>query len=133
MLSMHSCNTSKPEDEFSPALTAAAATMQSGVISTPVLSASTPTHIPVQTTIMPTGPCSAAANVNSINIRRTPSGDIIGCCLAKGEKVEIREIDGNGQWALISGIDCPSHQGWVKLRLLKTTGECSLLSATPQN
>ena len=71
--------------------------------------------------------------MNSVNMRRSPSGDIIGCCLSAGEDVEIQKVDEKGEWALIEGIERPSHQGWVKLSLLNITGDCDLVSETPQN
>lgn len=127
------CGIVEPKENINPALTSAAATIATGSSNDHVL----PTIQPAQPQT-PTGtprpePCKAEARVNSVNMRRSPSGDIIGCCLSAGEDVEIQKVDEKGEWALIEGIERPSHQGWVKLSLLKITGDCDLLSATPQN
>ncbi len=68
--------------------------------------------------------CRAESIQNSINMRRTPNGDIIGCCLARGEAVEILDVDDSGEWVLIEGIEKPTHRGWVKLSLLEISGDC---------
>ena len=127
------CGIAVPKENINLALTSAAATIASGSSNEQAL----PTLPPVQT-LAPTstprpGPCKAEARVNSVNMRRSPSGDIIGCCLSAGENVEIQKVDEKGEWALIEGIERPAHQGWVKLSLLNITGDCAMISATPQN
>jgi hypothetical protein len=121
-----------PQENINPALTSAAATIEGGSFN----SSSTPTNTPAQTQIPSITPkpepCKAESKVNSVNLRNSPSGGIIGCCLAAGEDVEIQKVDEKGEWVLIKGIDRPSHQGWVKLSLLNITGDCDLVSVPQQ-
>lgn len=75
--------------------------------------------------------CWAESTDNNINIRSGPGGGIIGCCLAKGEDVEIFSIDGSGKWALIEGIEKPAHKGWVSVRYLNISGDCQMVETIP--
>lgn len=127
------CGIVEPKENINLALTSAAATITSGSSNGQVLPTLPPTPTQAPTTSPRPGPCKAESRVNSVNIRRSPSGDIIGCCLSAGEDVEIQKVDEKGEWALIEGIERPSHQGWVKLSLLNITGDCDLVSETTQN
>ena len=71
--------------------------------------------------------CLAESRNDSVNIRNAPSGNIIGCCLAKGERVEIQLVDFSDEWALIKGIEKESHLGWVKASFLKPIGICKMI------
>ncbi len=126
------CGISEPKENINPALTSAAATITGGSTNGQLIPTlpPAPTLAPVSTATL--GPCKAESRVNSVNMRRNPSGDIIGCCLSAGEDVAIQKVDEKGEWALIVGIERPSHQGWVKLSLLNISGDCGLIStATP--
>ena len=127
------CGIVEPKENINLALTSAAATVASGSSYNQELPTLPPAPSEAPTTTPRPGPCKAESRLNSINMRRNPSGDIIGCCLSAGEDVEIQKVDEKGEWALIEGIKRPSHQGWVKLSLLKITGDCDLVSATQQN
>jgi len=127
------CVISEPKENINPALTSAAATIESGTNNNQLLPTLPPIPTQTPTSTVKSGPCKAESKINSVNMRRNPSGDIIGCCLSAGEIVEIEKVDGKGEWALIEGIEKPSHQGWVKLSLLKITGDCGLAPALPQN
>lgn len=118
-----------PTSEFFPALTSAAATSQSGLSGNPthIQASSTQTLPPISTTEPQT--CLGKSKQNSINIRNGPSGAIIGCCLAEGENVEIQKFDASGEWALIKGIEKPTHQGWVMFKYLTIIGDCALTPA----
>ena len=61
---------------------------------------------------------------NNINMRRGPDGDIIGCCLADGEELKVRDFSADEEWALIESLEVPAHQGWVDVRFLRLYGEC---------
>ena len=37
-------------------------------------------------------------------VRRTPDGDIIGCCLADGEELKVLEISADKEWARIESL-----------------------------
>jgi len=126
------CGTVEPKDNIDLALTSAAATITSGAPSDLILPTLPPAPTLVPTITASPGTCTAEGRVNSINMRRSPSGDVIGCCLSAGEDVEIQEVDEKGEWALIAGIEKPSHQGWVKMSLLNVTGTCDLVSETLQ-
>ena len=115
------CGVVEPKENINLALTSAAATIASGSSTQQALPTLPPAPTLAATTTPRSGPCKAEARVNSINMRRSPSGDIIGCCLSAGEDVEIQKVDEQGEWALIEGIERPSHQGWVKLSLLNIT------------
>ena len=127
------CGTVAPKENINLALTSAAATIASGSPTVQVLPTLPPAPTLAATSTPRPGPCKAESRVNSVNLRRSPSGDIIGCCLSAGEDVEIQKVDEKGEWALIEGIERPAHQGWVKLSLLNITGDCAQVSATPQN
>jgi len=124
------CGIVEPKENINLALTSAAATIESGPSNNQFLPTIPPAPSQAPTTTPKPGPCKAESRVNSVNMRRSPSGDIIGCCLSAGEDVEIQKVDEKGEWALIEGIARPSHQGWVKLSLLNLTGDCDLVSAT---
>lgn len=119
------CGKAAPVD-FYPALTAAAATNGSGSPNAPQISTQSATQTPQPIITARPEKCLAESKENSINLRRGPSGDIIGCCLARGERLEIQQVDSTGDWALIEGIDRPSHQGWVKLSFLSIIGDCKM-------
>jgi len=119
----------KPPSDFFPALTSAAATSQSGSPGNLMDPTEEPTQTPSPSNTTEPEKCLAESISNNINIRRGPSGDIIGCCLAQSEKVEIQQVDVLGEWALIQGIEKPAHTGWVKLSYLKIMGDCKLLPA----
>lgn len=127
------CGIVEPKENINLALTSAAATIASGSSNNQVLPTIPPAQTQTPTTTPRPEPCKAESRINSVNMRRSPSGDITGCCLSAGEDVEIQKVDETGEWALIEGIERPAHQGWVKLSLLKITGDCDLVSATPQN
>jgi len=127
------CGIMEPKENINPALTSAAATIESGSSNDQLLPTLPPAPTQAPTSTPKPGPCKAESRVNSVNMRRNPSGDIIGCCLSAGEEVKIQKVDEKGEWALIEGIERPSHQGWVKLSLLNITGDCGLVPAIPQN
>ena len=116
----------QPPSDFFPALTAAAATRIVLTSATPSYSTSTPALTPSPLSTGQALECQAEGTMNGINIRRTPGGDIIGCCVGLGEKLEIQKVDPFGEWVLIQGIEKPTHQGWVKLSLLKIIGDCQM-------
>jgi SH3-like domain-containing protein len=124
------CGIVEPKENINLALTSVAATIASGSSNDQILPTLAPTPSQAPTATPKTEPCKAESRVNSVNLRRGPSGDIIGCCLSAGEDVEIQKVDEKDEWALIEGIERPSHQGWVKLSLLNITGDCELVSAT---
>ena len=117
----------KPPSDFFPALTSAAATNQSGSSGNLIDSTEEPSQTPSLNNTTESEKCLAESISNNINIRRGPSGDIIGCCLAQGEKVGIQQVDVLGEWALIQGIEKPAHKGWVKLSYLKIMGDCKMV------
>ena len=124
------CGIAEPKENINLALTSAAATIASGSPNDQVLPTLPPAPTQALTSTPRPGPCKAESRVNSVNLRRGPSGDIIGCCLSAGEDVEIQKVDEKGEWALIEGIERPAHQGWVKLSLLNISGDCEMVSAT---
>jgi len=124
--SLLGCVKTTPSD-FYDALTAVAATSEYQATLNPVPATETPTLTSGPLVTTQPEKCRAESSMDSVNIRSGPSGGIIGCCLAKGEKLEIQQIDPSGEWALIVGSDRPSHQGWVKLSLLKIIGECGMI------
>jgi len=127
------CGIVEPKENINLALTSAAATIASGPSNSQVLPTLPPAPSQAPTTTPNPGPCKTESRINSVNLRRSPSGDIIGCCLSAGEDVEIQKVDEKGEWALIEGLERPSHQGWVKLSLLNISDDCDLVSATPMN
>jgi hypothetical protein len=70
------------------------------------------------------GECLAEVTQNNINMRISPDGGIIGCCLADGERVKVFEISADEKWARIEGIEKPGHNGWVDTRFLLMSGAC---------
>lgn len=118
-----------PPSDLSPALTAAAASNNNGAAVSTAVSTEAQTEMPRPTGTPQQENCRAESIQNSINMRRTPNGDIIGCCLARGEEVEILEVDDSGEWALIEGIEKPAHRGWVKLSLFEISGNCENMPA----
>jgi len=125
-ISLMGCVKTSPSD-FYDALTAVAATVEYRSTLNPVPATETTTLTPGPLATTRPEKCLAESSIDSVNIRSGPSGGIIGCCLGKGEKLEIQQIDLSGQWALIVGLDRTSHQGWVKLSLLKIIGECGMI------
>ena len=108
-------------NEVALALTVAAVQTENaaGVVTQPTLAPSpTPADTPTP------GECLAEVTQNNINMRRTPDGDIIGCCLADGEELKVRDFSGDKEWALIESLDVPAHRGWVDVRFLRLYGEC---------
>ena len=70
------------------------------------------------------GECLAEVTQNNINMRRTPDGDIIGCCLADGEELKVFEVSADDEWARIESLEVPAHTGWVDTRFLLMSGAC---------
>jgi hypothetical protein len=70
------------------------------------------------------GECLAEVTQNNINMRISPGGGIIGCCLADGERVKVFEISADEEWVRIEGIEKPGHNGWVDTRFLLMSGAC---------
>jgi hypothetical protein len=110
-----------PDPVNEVALTVAAVQTENadGVQTQPTLAPSpTPADTPTP------GECLAEVTQNNINMRRTPDGDIIGCCLADGERVKVFEVSADDKWARIEGIEKPGHRGWVDTRFLLMSGGC---------
>jgi SH3-like domain-containing protein len=108
-------------NEVALALTVAAVQTENaeGTVMQPSL---TPSLTPADT---PTpGECLAEVTQNNINMRRGPDGDIIGCCLADGEELKVRDFSADEKWARIEGIEKPGHNGWVDTRFLLMSGAC---------
>jgi hypothetical protein len=70
------------------------------------------------------GECLAEVTQNNINMRRTSDGDIIGCCLADGEELKVRDFSADRKWAQIESLEVPTHRGWVDVRFLRLYGDC---------
>lgn len=115
-----------PTSDFFPALTSAAATRESSSLSTPTYRLEATVQTPPPTSMTEPETCRGKSKQNSINIRNGPSGAIIGCCLAEGENVEIQQFDASGEWALIKGIEKPTHQGWVMIKYISIIGDCEM-------
>jgi hypothetical protein len=108
-------------NEVALALTVAAVQTENaaGTVTQPTLSPSlTPAATPTP------GECLAEVTQNNINMRRAPEGDIIGCCLAAGEELKVRDFSADREWALIESLDVPAHRGWVDTRFLRLYGDC---------
>ena len=84
----------EPPSDFFPALTAAAATMQSGLSGSPTALTETATQTPISTTEPAKVPGRKPEQQRQYPQRA--SWSIIGCCLALGENVEIQQIDSSG-------------------------------------
>jgi hypothetical protein len=116
-----------PQKDFRPALTASAVALNPQSTNIPKV-AGTATLRP-RPTNTPRAFCWGEGKDNGINIRRSPGGDIIKCCIGKGEDLRVTMIDGSGKWALVEGIDRPDHQGWAALSYIKLAGDCSTVLA----
>jgi PIN domain nuclease of toxin-antitoxin system len=108
-------------NEVALALTVAAVQTENaaGTVTQPTLA---PSPTPVDT---PTpGECLAEVTQNNINMRRDPEGVIIGCCLADGEELKVRDFSADREWALIESLEVPAHRGWVDVKFLRLYGDC---------
>ena len=72
--------------------------------------------------------CIGTANDNNINLRNTPDGLIIGCCLRKGEEVELLNRDEKTEWLYVHSTTNPAHEGWVPARYIDRDISCSVPS-----
>jgi hypothetical protein len=114
------CAQPEPLDELAIALTVAAVQTQNAVPQTqPTLA---PTLTPEATPTLEK--CMAEVTQNNINMRRNPEGDIIGCCLAAGEDLEVLEFSSDREWARIESETVPAHRGWVDVQFLRLSGGC---------
>jgi len=96
-------------NEVALALTVAAVQTENaaGSVTQPTLAPSpTPAGTPTP------GECLAEATSNNVNLRRDPDGAIIGCCLADGEELKVRDISADKKWALIENLEVPAHRGF---------------------
>ena len=115
------CLGPEPVNEVALALTVAAVQTENAVgsVTQPTLAPS-PTAAATPTR----GECLAEVTQNNINMRRTPDGDIIGCCLADGEELKVFEVSADDEWARIESLEVPAHTGWVDTRFLLMSGAC---------
>jgi hypothetical protein len=115
------CFGPEPVNEVALELTVSAIQTENagGVQTQPTLAPSpTPADTPTP------GECLAEVTQNNINMRISPGGGIIGCCLADGERVKVFEVSADDKWARIEGIEKPGHNGWVDTRFLLMGGGC---------
>jgi len=115
------CFGPKPVNEVALELTVSAIQTENagGMQTQPTLAPSpTPADTPTP------GECLAEVTQNNINMRISPDGGIIGCCLADGEELKVLQISADDEWARIESLEVPAHTGWVDTRFLLMSGGC---------